>query len=160
MDAKSRAVEDIRKIGKMFKGLFDFAEELEKVGSLERAANEVQARHDRLVKEEAAAKQSLKEAKYEVSAAKEAAEDLIAKARKAIDASTAGAREDVAKIRAMANEAADKIISDAKDEAIIIRKNTADAKFQLSELIQEIQKRETVLADLKGKIDDIRTRIS
>lgn len=155
----SRALDDIRKLGRTFKGLIDLSEELERVGSLEKLANESQARIDRMKSEQAGLVTAADKARNEASThaknaleAKQTSQDLVNNAKG--EAQAAADR-----IKAVAVQEASQIIEKAKAESEKITADITKAKDSLLSLSSEIRTKEARVSELDAKLAEIRHRI-
>lgn len=158
-NAKMSAVDDIRKLGRTLKGLIDFADEIERVGSLENAAKEAEGRLSKYKADEIEASKGYLEAK-----AKHDAQQII------VDEMLNEAKEKSDEIIKAASEKAAAIVSDAqsrgyglKAEAEAFRaKALSEAKAieaEIKVLGLEKSELEGVVNGLKAELEALKKRI-
>jgi len=145
MNKKFAAVEDIKKLGRYLKGLLEFSEELEKIGSLEQAAHECEARIEKLKQEEAVAKAS-------ASVAIEHNESLFEQAAQKIEEANMKCDQIIAKAQSDADMLVGKAKADA--EAMV---HGAQAKKAAIEL--EVQNMRGLKAALEVEIQESQAKV-
>lgn len=153
MSAKFKAVEEIKKLGVQFKGLIAFAEELEKVASLEQANQELKNEYEKNKAKHFQAEESLQKAlshieESEVQAAKNVKESEDSALKIVQDAQALGAS----------------IIEDAKSKASEINQAAASHKAKLeqklSELNNEIEIRSAALKEQDQKFSELESKLN
>ncbi len=159
MSAKQKAVEDIKKLGRMFKGMIDAVEELESIGSLDQALAEAMNRVSGYAEIEAKAKTAMKEALHLLDATKAKAQEV----------------EDTAKSVAQSvlkegHAQADAVLSAARSDALStikvaeLKKNAFDdevaqAKVELEKIKQDIVTEQSALNNLRTQLAELRSRL-
>ena len=150
MDAKT--LESIKLLAGGYKAVLDVAAELERIGSLDRARQEADARRVAAVKELA-----------DVSAKLDTAKSALAAANKDVDAALLAASEGSAQIAGKANEAAKRVLDEAKKYADDIKATaradaaqvTAKAERDANELVRgAAAKRDDIVANANRLVED------
>lgn len=159
MDSANRAVDDIRKIGKMFKGLIDLSGELEKIGSLELLANETKARHSKTKSDESSLVKAIEKAKAELTSIEKENAENKKTAQASASAIVSDAKEKAESIINAAGVDADEIVSSAKKQAEELADTISESKKTLVSLGSQIQSKEAKVAELEGKLAEIRNRL-
>lgn len=157
--SKQQAVDDIRKLGRTLKGLIDFADEIERVGSLENAAKEAESRIEKFKKDQA-------KAEIECLAAQEKAAEMFEKANGIVPE----AEEKAGAIIEKAMAKADEIVSQATTKAFGIKaKSDADRAEMANDvvnfkearalMVKEKSELESMISMLKAELADLKKRI-
>jgi len=158
-NAKMHAVDDIKKLGRMLKGLLDFAEEIEKVGSIENAGNEASARLLKLKADEADAHAKFLAAKEKADAEQSIADGLVAEAKEKAEQVLKLAQEKAAEIVGQAHTKA----YESKTASEVARaKALQDAKAVEAEI--EVMKKEkaelsAIISGLNAEFEALKKRI-
>ncbi len=160
MSAKLKAVDDIKKLGRMLSGIMEVASELEQMGSIEQAMNEAKVRMANLKDEEA--KVQARHSQYEIEfeairrEADEALDEAHANAEKVVQA----AQEKAVAICEAAKVQAKELISAALTEQDKIMADTFQAKQDLSSLKAELDIKSKALAELNAQMAAIRQKVN
>lgn len=158
-NAKFKAVDDIRKIGRTLSGLIELANELEQVASLEQAAMDTKARVEKLRADEESAALKFAEAKAKADAQQSVADAIIEEAKDKAEQLLKQAQEKSAEIVGQAHTKA----YETKTSSEVARaKALQDAKAVEAEI--EVMKKEkseleAVLGGLKSELDALKKRI-
>jgi len=152
----NEASDNIKKLSKIFKGLIDFGEELEKVGAIENHCEEIKAVKAQSEKELEQVKRDLEFEKGNLECVKSEAVQLIeggkATAKMLVD-------EAQAKCDALLEEA-DKNYKGCKQAARELKEKSevayAQANDKLAALNAEIAEKEAKLADVKRALEQIK----
>lgn len=153
------AADAVKSVGRTFRAVITMADELEKIGSIDQAANEAQRRLDATVKAEVDATASLNTTRTllasvqaELDAAQTSADalkaDAVAKAQQAADA-----------VLADANMKAAEIVAAAVQKADDVDATTAKAQEELDAINQAIADAQATHTDVTTKIDALKTSI-
>jgi hypothetical protein len=153
MNKTLKAADEVKKLHRMFQSLGEVVEVLERVGSLEQAENEAQARIDKLNAEAEAVKAASDLVRVEadriLAEANTFAEDLKAEA---------------GSMRAKASAHADAVLMNARKEAaeieVQVQKRIAQAELAEGGSKREVEKQRAVLRELEERIADARNQIS
>lgn len=177
MSSKQRAFEDLKKASAMFRGLYEAAEELAAIGSIEQAADEANARLAGLQKSESDALVRLSAVDAELMGKQAALEAVMRDTRerereqkeRASEAATAAAAtlkdaQDAAKqeglrILTEARTKADGIVSAATDRAALVGAEIIDGQNRLDELNKQFAQRQAAYDDLRGKVADVMKKL-
>jgi len=158
-NTKLQAVDDIRKLARSLKGLVSFADELERIGSVENAAKEADARLEKAQAAEAAADKDLAVALEDVKKAKEAASQLLVDARKLADQSVEIGKKAGAEIVAKANRDADGIMQGALARHSKLDEDSKRIEGYIKDLDKQIAEKSAIVNDLDTKIQAIRKQV-
>lgn len=156
---KLQAAHDLRKLSVMLKGILAVGEDLERLGSLEQAEQEMRSRVATLTDQEARLTVSLATVTSGLGAAKAQADQVIQTARE-------GAKE----IRRKATEQATEIVHQAERTAAQSRSEAADERAswvsacgqrqaELVELDHGVTTRRTELATIMDEIAAVKARL-
>lgn len=159
MSAKFKAVDDIKKLGKFLSGISEFASELEKVGSLEQAANEAERRIEQLKKEEAKAIAELDKVSSELSKARASVESMIEEAKKSAELIESSGK---AKANAMVEEAnahVAAISNNAREEVASAKAEISLLNNEKNGIAREIEMKHSVLKELNSKMDELKRKL-
>jgi peptidoglycan hydrolase CwlO-like protein len=148
-----KAADEVKKLHRMFAALGDVIDVLDRVGSLEQAESEAQARIDKLNAEAKSLGKRIDEATAEAARILEVANEQATSVRLAVEKQNA---EAIAAARAKADE------MEARATAIIDRaKAEADAMHaKACEAADSVTRAQEELAAIEKKIDDARARIA
>jgi|SRR6266850_3247093 len=160
MESAARAVEDIRKLGKMMKGIIELSSDLEELGSLERLGAELKAQSDRARNEAASLQADLEQSRQALASNEAQCEEDMNKSREFSEQLIAGANVKSKEIIEVATEYANEIVDKAKQEAETIRSGIVQANDMLAMLNTEIENRKSTVADLDARLADIRSKVS
>jgi len=159
MNSKQKAVEEIRKFAKSLQGFLALAEELERVASIEQAANEADQRYEAALRKCEQAEVDLKAADQKVGEACDFAKRTEAVAQENAGQMIALAEERAAMIHAKADrQAADRL---AEMNSQLNKANDAFAQLKLenAHVASEISEKQAILKDLNAQIALIRERV-
>lgn len=158
-NAKMQAVEDIRKLGRSLKGLIEFADEIERVGSIENAAKEAEARLLKYRADEEAASLKYAEAKAKADAQQAVADEVLSDAKQSadqmLDKASAKAAQIVSDAHTKAYEkqaAGEALRAKALSDAQVIEAEIVVMKKEKDELDQ-------VVKGLKAELEALKKRI-
>jgi DNA repair exonuclease SbcCD ATPase subunit len=159
MSAKQKAVEDIKKLGKMLSGMIEAADDLEMLGSIENAIKESEERLNQARAKEALAKASMDDAVSKLDEAKSEAALVLSKANLKAEEICAQAaikydqkiEECAAKLRKMDLDAAKNADRLAGEEAL--------KRSELSALCIEIESKSEQLKNLKAQLEAIKAKV-
>jgi chromosome segregation ATPase len=158
-NAKFKAVDDIRKLGRSLSGLIELANELEHVASLEQAAMDTKARVEKLRADEEAASLKYAEAKAKSEAQQAMADEVMVDAKatadQILDKANAKAAEIVSQAHTKAYEkqaAGEALRAKALSDAQVIEAEIAVMKKEKDELDQ-------IVKGLKAELEALKKRI-
>lgn len=156
MSKFTEASDNIKRLGKMFKGLMEFSEELERLGSIDNHFEEIKAQKDAGEKELEQLKRDVEFQKGNLECAKVEAADLVKQGE-----ATAKMLVDQAQVKCDALlEEADKNYKGCKQAACELKEKSEVAYAQASEklalLNSEIAEKEVKLADVKRALEQIK----
>lgn len=158
-NTKLQAVDDIRKLGRSLRGLLAFADELERIGSVENAAKESDARLAQAQKLEEAAGKDLAVALQDLEKTKAQASRILADARtladRHVEIGKAAAQDAIAK----AQKDADGLVAGAKARHAEIEAGTKRLEGYAEDLKREISEKSAIVADLDKKLAGIRKQL-
>ena len=155
--SKFKAVEDIKKLARFVQGISDFAQELEKLGSLEyqELASAVTVKADQLANvqaEKLKIEDEIKILKSELSKAivdeKEKAKDIVLQAKVKAD-----------NLLAQAKLEADQKLKEAGEIAAGLHGKSEELKSLIDSLKQEAQEKRKVVAELNSEIETIKAKL-
>lgn len=167
----------LQKFSKQFPGLIEAIQYIGEIGSLDQAADETQARLDKLRAEEAEWPGKMEAHRAEIervsvdshAAAVSAAGEISSEAEKTMAAAAAlmeDARRQAEATIAAARGDAEQVVSDAKaatasvkQELANIKKASSDARSLLSDLESEIANRQSVLDNINAGIAELKARL-
>lgn len=153
MNNTLKAADDVKKLQRMFAALGEVVEVLDRVGSLEQAENETQARVDRLNADALEYSRRIDEATAEAARIIESANQQAAEIRLAIE------RE-----RAESSSYAESLKTCAREEAAYMteqaRSQVAHATAQAAQAAEAVKQAEDELCALNKKIDEARGQIA
>lgn len=156
MNAKQQAFSDLQRLGQMLKGVIDVATELDKVGSVEQAGDEAQARLDDLKAQGDQESVLLEKAREKYAAncdALKAEADRYSAAKKAeADNLVVGANNKASDIVAAANDKASGILDNAGALAAQRIKDIEGSKAELDDLHAKIAQAGTDLDEANSKV--------
>lgn len=159
MNAKQAAVNDIRMLGRTLKGMLALADELERVGSLEGATQEIDARYKKAVADETAAKADLAEAVAKLEGARSEAGRVLDSAKteaaRIVKAAEAKGEAAVLEARKLAQDAEDKAAKAVAFDAAR-GKQLAD---DLAKVEGQIRERKAALAAIEKQIADLKAKL-
>lgn len=158
-NAKLSAVDDIKKLGRFLKGIADFAEELERVGSLEQAAKETEARLAKYKMDEVEAAKLCNAAKDMALSEVEKANAIVSDAEAKAAAILKLAGEKSADIVGQATTKAFgiKAESDAMRAKVMVEVKAFDAERVV--MLKEKSELESMILTLKSELDALKKRI-
>jgi Asp-tRNA(Asn)/Glu-tRNA(Gln) amidotransferase C subunit len=160
MSTKQKAVVEIREFARSVKGILALADELEKVGSVENAAKEADARYDAARKREDEASRELAHALKSVETAKANADQMVKEARIRADQTVELGKKAAADILESGKAEAGRLV----DAALLRIKDLEADKRRLEGyvegLVRDINDKQAIVADLDKKIEAIRAKIS
>lgn len=160
MSAKQRAVEDIRKLGRMFKGLMDVASELEHMGSLEQATSELMAKHHQADAEAKVQVAKLEAAKAEVDAAQKSAIEILEKAEAKAAEVVQSASDRAAKMVVDAEVNSKALVMSAQVRQAGIEEEVKKGIADLKSLGEQIIEKQGVIAELQAQIDQLKAKFN
>lgn len=145
MNKTLKAADEVRKLTRMFQSLGEVVEVLDRIGSVEQAEGEVQARIDRLNKQAAGIQ-------TEADGIKSAANAYAQEQRERADAVLSAARQDAEALKAEALQ----IVADAeaKSQALQIAAGKAVAAAE-----EKVAEAGAVVAAKHAELDDIEKRL-
>ena len=158
--SKFKAVDDIKKFGRMLEGFMEFSKELEQIASLEQFEKEIE---DRIVKLKA--DESIAISSYESAKAK--LEEIEVMADKIIE----DAKADAESMKSKAMSEKEEILKNAEADAMLAVNGAHEAasskgleiqelEGKILALDKEVKEKEDKLSDLNSKIDTIKARLS
>lgn len=160
MNTKQQAAEDIRKIGRMLKGFIALGDDLERLGSLENAAQEAESRFNSAKVAEEAASKDLARAIEDIDKAKASASQLVADARLLSDQTVSIGKKTAEEAVAQARKAAEQLVTDAKRLKADIDAVADQRQRQADDLAKTIDARQAKLQELETKLAEFRAKIS
>ena len=157
---KLEAVEGVRKLARTMRGLLDFADEVERLGSIEQATAEVESRFSSTKQAEDEAQKRLASAEREVSSAIDSAKTILSDAKaKAAEIVQRTSIEAVAKIET-AEKKAEASWRDAADKKADIEKLIVQANADLAKVKAELASRRADLAKIEKRLEEIRQKVA
>lgn len=160
MSAKQKAVEDIKKLARMFKGLIDVSEELEAMGSVEQATLELKAKH---AKAEADAKKALEElesANFKVETAMQKASDVEMSAKNTAQLILKEAHDQADGILAAVNADTQSIVMAAQAKRDAIDAEVVKATGELKQLNAQIADKQAVMDELEARLNELKAKFN
>jgi len=159
MSAKLEAASELKKFAKNFKSILALAEELEYMGSVEQAIQEVNLAHKEASAQCELKKSELSELDEKILKAKNAAAIIIEEAECKFDALI-----HQAEVQAINTQAAVKSQSEAEIEKLKQEISKAECELStkleaLSSLNQELLVKEKALADVKQELEALKSRL-
>lgn len=153
MNKTLKAADEVKKLHRMFQSLGEVVEVLDRIGSLEQAENEAQARIQKLNQEAlqitAASELARAESERILAEAKTFAEGLKAEAEKIVEQAHADGKASLD----LVTKECEKVITEAKAKA-----ETAEGKAQACAIDVEVKTKE--LAELEAKIAKAQAQIN
>jgi len=159
MSAKQKAVDDIKKLGRMLKGMIDVAEELEQMGSLEQAHKEAVDRVESFKSVEAKAKCAMSEAEASLAAVCAKASEVEANATATAQAILKDAHEQADGVINSANADATAALKAASIKKGSIELECIAARNELVSVQTKIVGEQAVLDDLRKQLTALRERL-
>lgn len=150
-----KSASEVRKLSNMFRALADIGPALELVGSLEQAEREARSRIEKILSEEANAKERLQDAVLQTESAEIEAKRVVDLAREHADSLLASANEDAEDIRAIAKAKAERALLDANADVAVAQDQVRELKAEAKEAEERIAAAEKKLAALKEAIATI-----
>ena len=152
MSSKQKAVEDLKKFSKAFKGWLDLADELERLISLENQTQEIELRLKECKLKEQKAIESLSDVEsklqgFEAHANKIKAEAVI-EAQKTKDE----AQKKAEKALADAHQKAESLLSEALIAELAIKESVGLLKDEKASLMKEVVEEKAALAEIHAQI--------
>ena len=158
-NAKSQAVDDIRKLGRTLKGLMDLAGELEHGASLEQAMMDTKSRVEKLMSEEEVLKAKKLAAEDEIALAEAKAKEIIDYAKSIESGILKEAQDEAALIVKEAHtKAYEKQTSSDVEQAKALAELTG-IKSDVASLSREKNELEATLMSLKAELEALKKRI-
>ena len=158
-NAKLSAVEDIKKLGRFLKGIADFAEELERVGSVEQSAKEAEARLAKYKMDELDATKLCNAAKDLALSEVEKANAIVAEAEAKAAIILKNAGEKSAEIVGQATTKAYGIKSESDATRAKIMVELKAFESERAVMLKEKSELEAVILNLKSELDALKKRI-
>jgi cell division septum initiation protein DivIVA len=160
MSAFNKAVGDIRRIAEQFKGIIELADELDKVGSLQQAANEAKSAHTMNVAMVNKAKEEHAAAIVLVKEANEKAQKMVSDATSEADSLVKEAMDRASGIVVNGQAEGKKILTGVYNKKADIDNQVSVAQQELVNTNQSITHAKKILADLKEQLADIRKKVA
>lgn len=165
------ASETVKKFARDYEGLVKAAELLGKIGSLQQAADEAEARVKAASSKEAESKALLDKLAVQIKDAQSSAEKILADAKgqaahlnsvtkSLCETAKVKAESDAAVILAMANKDADALKAKAEKEAAEAKAEVSQCAVQKADLVREIAEKQDELNSINAKIEAARRIIS
>jgi len=158
-NAKMSAVDDIRKLGRTLKGLIDFADEIERVGSLENAAKEAEGRLSKFKADELEASKSYLEAKAKCDSQQSIADEMLAEAQAKCDEMLKAASEKAAALVGDAQSRGYGIKAEAEAFRAKALSEAKSIEAEIKVLGLEKSELQGVVSGLKSELEALKKRI-
>lgn len=159
-NTKLAAADDIKKLSRSLRGLIALGEDLERLGSLENAAQEAESRFNSAKVAEEAASKDLARAIEDIDKAKASASKLMADARLLSDQTVTIGKKTAEDAVAQARKAAEQLVTDAKRLKADIDAMADQRQKQADDLAKTIDARQVKLQELETKLAEFRAKIS
>lgn len=159
MSKAFRAVDDIKKLSKYLQGLMEFGAELESLGSLEQAKNELEVAVSQLGKLKADKVAELDSVSGKVSDAMKALESAEDKAEKIVAEAQNKAAELHLSLKSQGEEYSAKLIKDARDKAKAHEDSIRELMFERSALESQISELKDKRAEAAAHIADLKAKL-
>jgi len=160
MSAKLKAVDDIKKLGRMLSGIMEVATELEQMGSIEQAMSEAKVRMANLKDEEAKVQARHSQYEIEFEAIKREADEALDEAHANAEIIVQAAQEKAVAICDAAKVEAKELIKASLTEQDKIMADTFKAKQDLSEVKAELEVKSKDLNELNAQMAAIRQKVN
>lgn len=156
MSNAQEAAENIKSLANKFKSLFQAAEELEKIGSLEQAARDAEIRKDAAYKEADQAQAELKFLKNVINERELAVHDL----EKSMDQMEVNANAKASQICSDGQAKADEILNVANQRKSMIEGEIKSARQELDRVKNEISMKNEELIHFNKEIAAMKAKVS
>lgn len=156
MANKFKAIDDIKKFGKMLEGFIEFSKELESVASFEQVAGEIEQRCEFLNKQEVDLKEKIAAAKSSLNAYEQEGLAYVEEGKVKASGILEGAQVKAKDIVDQAQIVADGFLKDASEKKQKLIEEIKDLSQYKDSLESEASAKKVVLDDLESKIAKIK----
>lgn len=159
MSTLQDAADELKRFSVRMRAILLVAEELDRIGSIDQAANEAQSRLDRARVLETEAKASIGQAQETAAGIKAQADQALVDARVEASGIIEAAKAAAKKLSDDAKAKTDKRIADASDRAASIDAQTETKSAELLKLTETIKSANSELDRINGVIAEARARL-
>lgn len=151
-----QAAEDLKKEGKRLKGLMDFADELEKLGSFEQVTKELEAKHQKMKAASDQMEAKLKAMESEANEKAGAMAKVVAEANEKAKGMIASAQGQIVDLKIKAEKECAALVAKAKDEVSLLDRLVDEKHIELDQLKEKVQEEKANLAAIKEQMNHIK----